>query len=139
VDYEKLEKILKMDIKLENNPQLSLLSQNTMAKDVAFLPQQLDMHDAPIEELSMKYVFETPSWFNKNKLSTVLKKYPHLVITGIDNNGNTIKITDSIELSIDTNLAFSNFTELDGIPIKAIVSELEEKERGALNDYKDNY
>lgn len=50
IDVDKLEKIQKIEMKMTDNPQLSLLHDNIMANDGALLPLRLEMQDVPIKE-----------------------------------------------------------------------------------------
>lgn len=135
VDHNKLQLITKIEIKLKNDPQMSLLYDN-IPTDNFNLVKELGMQDKAVETFTAKYEFKkTGISFTKKNLSKVLGHYEHLRIEGLDENNNIIKIRDGVQLEVKIDISCDSFEKLNGIFLSTLVDKIIEKEGESLNDY----
>lgn len=135
VDHNKLQAITKIEVRLKNDPQMSLLYDNIPMDDFN-LVKELGMQDKALETFTAKYEFKkTGIPFVKQNLSKVLGRYEHLRIEGLDANNNIIKIRDGVQLEIKIDISYDSFEKLNSTLFSTIVDKIVEKEGGALRDY----
>lgn len=134
VDIDKLKLITKIEIKLKNNPQLDLLSENIPLE--CNLTDELSIHDKEIKTFTAKYEFiKGGTVFSKPKLQKVLEKYKNITIEGLDEHDNILQINESVQLCVDLDVDYSEFQELRDISFRYFLDKIKDKEMSALYDY----
>lgn len=135
VDIDKLQAITKIEVKLRNDPQLSMLYDNTPLNGTTLL-QELDIQDKAVEVFTARYELNKKGVsFRKNDLLRIIGKYENLTIEGIDANDNIIKIKDTVQLEIKINISDQTFEEQNAISFVDMIEKIKEKEGGALREY----
>ncbi len=138
VDPEKLKTITKIEVKLRNDPQLNFLYENIPPEGIDLI-KALEMQDKSIETFTARYEFKKDgAIFSKKGLKNVIGKYENLIIEGMDDHDNIIKIKDGVQLEINIDIKLETFEDAKAILFSTILDKIKEKEKDALYAYKNN-
>lgn len=135
VDINKLEKLVKIKVKLSATNQINFLHDNTPIQNTT-LSKELEFQDNDIKSYVIEYnLVKEGAKIKANKLQEIRDRYKNISFSGLDNKNNIIKIDDAIQLCVDIDINCKDAEELDQLDYKSTIQKLLAKELETLYGY----